>query len=251
MQHTVLAFDTNIWIYLAKPSYDRFYQQLRKLVEEGNLEIIVNDVVKLEWTRNKQTTIKTISENIKNEYFAALNLTGYIPDAEKREQFSALLSEYRKEASRLESATNRVEEVEQFMNSCIHVNVTDEQKLYIANMAMEKQPPFENNKNNFNDALLVRNFAQYMTERIIYEGSALPQKYDIIYVSNNQKDFTDAEGNIYPAIIAGCDNVRFCTVKDLAKAIHEKDELIEDFDDWLEAALDNWMALEVEIAMGK
>lgn len=45
--------------------------------ESGEITVIVNDIILKEWNRNKPTTIKTLTNSIKNEYKSALNLSNY------------------------------------------------------------------------------------------------------------------------------------------------------------------------------
>ena len=73
MEITKLALDTNIWIYLTKPSYGVLLEKLKN-GNHKDFDVIVNDIVIKEWDRNKENTRKTLVENIKNEANSAFHI---------------------------------------------------------------------------------------------------------------------------------------------------------------------------------
>lgn len=223
MNKTVLALDTNIWIYLCKAEFEPILKALINEVDEGNLEIIVNDVILIEWERNKENTINRLVENIKQEYLSAKKLELYIEDEKTLIKYKEILNNYKSEKKRIEYAKKKVENIEKFMKRCTQVLVTDSQKLYVANLAINKKFPFSNNKNNFNDTVILRNLLETISSIIHDKGPNLPFKYDLIYVSNNPKDFIDSKtNNIHQNIIEGLEDIRMISVTDLSQALHVK-----------------------------
>ncbi|SDD38860.1 PIN domain-containing protein [Williamwhitmania taraxaci] len=155
------------------------------------------------------------------------------------------ISEYKDEANRIKKAEERVEEVEAFMKSCIIIETTEAQKLFIAELSTNKNPPFQNNKNNFNDALILRNICEFVENEV-------PALYDLIYVSNNPDDFVDKETKeVYSDLLVGLNPIRLKNVTELGEALKLAPELIEDFDEWLEIQLDNQAMYELDIMRGK
>jgi predicted nucleic acid-binding protein len=228
---TTIVLDTNIWIYLTKDAFQELWLKLKSSRDSGDIKLLVNDVILKEWNRNKEKAINSLVSAIKSEYSTAINLSHHLNESDK-EKLEEALSAYTKEEDRIRIATERVQEIEEFINSCELIKVTDEQKLFIANLAIEKQAPFQNNKNNFNDALIIRNIYEYVQ-------NAVPQLYDLIYVSNNPVDFTSKETNeVYADLLEGLPPVRLKNVTDLGHALQLAPELIEEFDDWLEYQLD-------------
>lgn len=241
---TKIALDTNIWIYLTKDTFYELWVKLKQGKEDGDFEIIVNDVIWKEWIRNKTTTIRTLTENIKNEYKNALNLSRYL-SGEEKEKFIQTLSFYKDESNRIKKAEERVQEIESFMNTCTCIHVTEEQKLFVSDLAIEKHPPFQNNKNNFNDSLIIRNIAEYVKSEFLFQ-------YDLIYISNNPDDFTNKKtGEIYSELLEGLEYVRIKSVTELGEAFKLAPECVEDFDAWLEMELDNQAMYELDIMRGK
>lgn len=230
---TNIALDTNIWIYLTNDTFFDLWNKFKEMQNNGEIRIIVNDIIIKEWHRNKPTTIKNLTNNIKSEYKSAQNLSNYL-SGETKEIYIKTISEYKDESNRIQKAQQRVNEVEAFMNTCTIIETTAAQKLFIAELATNKKAPFHNNKNNFNDALILRNICEFV-------GSEYPQLYDLIYVSNNPDDFTDKETKeVYEDLLVGLKPVRLKNVTQLGEALKLAPELMEDFDSWLEYQLDTY-----------
>jgi len=120
------------------------------------------------------------------------------------------------------------------MNSCTKIDTNDEQKLFVANLAINKKHPFQNNKNNFNDALIIRNILEYMNQGFAGLGLTSPTKYELIYVSNNPSDFTDSNTNeIYRDLLEGIRPIQLANVMELGQALNMAPELIDEFEDWV------------------
>ena len=241
---TKIVLDTNIWIYLTKDTFNELLIELKGKAIYEEIEIVVNDVIVKEWHRNKEKTIKALVESIKSEYKSAIRLASHMDEPSKT-KFLETLSEYKDEEKRIEKAEKKVQEVEDFMTSCKILEVTEEQKLFVSNLAIDKKPPFENNKNNFNDALIIRNICQDA-------NSTFPSRYDLIYVSNNPQDFIDKETKeVHSSLMDAMNPIRLKTVTELGLALKLAPELIEDFDDWLDSQL-QWQAeLEFDMKRGK
>ena len=241
---TNIVLDNNIWIYLTKDSYQSLWNKFKEMKNDDEIKVLVNDVIIKEWNRNKENTIKRLTESIKNEYNAAKNLANYFKGVKKTE-YLATISEYKEENTRIEKATNRVREIENFMNNCEIINVTSEQKLFISELAINKKPPFQNNKNNFNDALIIRNIFEHVKNEI-------PFQYDLIFASKNPKDFIDKDtGEVYETLLENSNPIRLKNVTELAEALKLAPELIDDFDDWLDYQLDMEAQMQLDIMRGK
>ena len=239
-----IALDTNIWIYLTKDTFFKLWTKFKEMKETGEITVIINDIILKEWARNKPTTIKTLTNNIKNEYKSALNLSNYL-QGEVKTNYLQTIAEYKDEANRIKKAEKRVDEVETFMKSCKIIETTEAQKLFISELVINKKPPFQNNKNNFNDALILRNICEYV--KVEY-----PALYDLIYVSNNPDDFIIKGTNeVYQDIFKDLKPIRLKNVTELGEALKLAPELIEDFDEWLNIQLDNQAMYELDIMRGK
>jgi len=239
-----IALDTNIWIYLTKEVFFELFVKLKQGKEDEEFTVLVNDVVIKEWQRNKAKTISSLADSIKIEYKAAKSLANHL-SGEAKTKLLESLAEYKDEASRIRKATDRVNSVEEFMLSCKVFDTTEKQKLYVANLAIEKQPPFQNNKNNFNDALNYRSFCEFTED-------SFPHQYDLIYVSNNPDDFIDKQTKeVHASITDGLSSMSIKNVTDLGEALQLAPELIDDFDDWIDAQLEDEAMYQLDIMRGK
>lgn len=252
MKNTYIALDTNIWIYLASPSGTELLTQLENKVDDGSTSVVLNDIIETEWRRNREKTLSNLVTLIREQYQKAKDLCSFVQDEEKKQTINDLLTLYNAEDERIKEAHAAVARVEALMSKCIKIKVTPEQKLYVAEMAIHGIPPMANHKNNFNDALIVRNLAEYVHNCIIHEGSALPNKYDLIYVSKNLKDFVSEDTKeVYPKILEGFEQVRLVPFHELRQALFQATELIDDFDEWLEWQLEMQAEYEFDLRRGK
>lgn len=241
---TTVVLDTNIWIYLTSDSYFELWQKLKEMKENKEINIVVNDIILLEWERNRETTIKNLVDNIKREYRSAKNLASYLP-SDAKNAFLKSISEYQEEKNRIKMAENRVKEVETFMHSCSMFKVTNDQKLFVSELAINKVPPFQNNKNNFNDALIIRNVSEGIKQTDY-------NKYDLIFVSNNPDDFIDKSSKQpYPELFKGLENIKLKTVTELGEALKLAPELFDGFDEWVESQIEAEALSAWEISRGK
>jgi predicted nucleic acid-binding protein len=241
---TKIALDTNIWIYLANSNADPLLVKLKEMKNNKEIEIIVSDINILEWNRNKTKKIRSLTNAIENEYKSALKLASYL-DGKAQNEFLRTVSEYKDEKTRIAKAEQRVNEIEEFMKTCTIIYATDEQKLFIANLNIQKIPPFQSTKDNYNDALIIRSLCQYV-------DSNLPMKYDLIYVSNNPQDFIDqGTGQVYKCLFEGLEPIRLENVKELNHALNLAPELMDDFEEWLDWQLDNEAMRQLDLIRGK
>lgn len=255
MNQTIIALDTNIWIYMAKSASASLIEDLNKEIDSGNLKLIANDLILKEWNRNKAKTIKAVSESIKSEANCAKKISEYITCQEDKQKYLDIILSYKDEINRIQAATDKIDMVENLLKKCICTNITEQQINHISHLAIDSLPPMQDKKNNFNDALIVRNLVEYICSIVKEQGSATPNKYDFIFVSNNPDDFIDKKtGAIYPEIVDGielADTITIANVKELGQALNIRTDLIDDFDDWLEWMIEMQAEYEYEVMRGK
>ena len=251
---TYIAFDTNIWIYLAtKSNYNSLLDEVIKQYNDKEILLLTNDIIKKEWYRNRENTLNSCIESIKGELKNAKRIASFLPQAEK-ETFCKILDTYKDEKNRIAIVEERLNRIEDVMeNYCHNVPITPEQKLHIADLAIDAKHPFHNKKNQFNDALIVRSLCQFVSTQIYWTGTARLKKYDFIFVSNNQQDFIEPQTKeIYPSITEGIDgNYSIANVAELGQALNMSQELIDDFDEMIEAWLDYEAHRQLDLMRGK
>ena len=251
---TYIAFDTNIWIYLAtKSNYNSLLDEVIKQYNDGEILLLINEIIKKEWYRNREGTLNSCVESIKGELKNAKRIASFLPQPEN-ETFCKILDTYKDEEKRIAIVEERLNRIEEVMEKyCINIPITQEQILHIANLAIEAKHPFHNKKNQFNDALIVRSLCQFVSTQIYKSGKAMHKKYDFIFVSNNQQDFIEPQTQeIYPSITEGIDiNYSIANVAELGQALNMSQELIDDWDEMIEAWLDYEAQRQLDIMRGK
>lgn len=146
MKNTILALDTNIWIYMVEERFYQLFKELKKLKNKGFVDIIVSDIVKKEWIRKKDLVLKKVVDEIKTEYRHTKQLSEFIQDSHARNAFLEHLAFCKDEKARCQAAKKRIGEVESFMNDCTEITATEKQILYVAQLAIDNQPPMHNKK---------------------------------------------------------------------------------------------------------
>lgn len=246
---TYIAFDTNIWIYLAtKSNYNSLLDEVVKKYNAGEILLLTNDIIKKEWYRNRENTLNSCVDSIKGELKNARRIASFLPQPED-ETFCRILDTYKDEHKRIAIVEERLKRIEDIMeNYCHNVPVTTEQILHIANLAIEAKQPFHNKKNLFNDALIIRNLCQFVSTQTYWTGNAMPRKYDFIFVSNNPSDFINQQtGDIYQSITEGIErNYRIANVVELGQALNMSQELIDGFEEWYNQHIDEFIEAQIE-----
>lgn len=80
MNKTIIALDTNIWIYLTQAKSRPLLEEIEKEIACGEFEIITNEIVVKEWLRNKPQTISKLEQSIKSELQSAYKVSNFITD---------------------------------------------------------------------------------------------------------------------------------------------------------------------------
>ena len=151
-----LILDTNIWIsHIAKDKPAGIFESFKKQVEDGEVILLINQIIRDEWNRNKENTIRDIEKEIKTISKTALKMKPFL-DNENKRKIENLLSDYnREEEKRVELAKKRIEEVEKLMTNATEIEITDEMKIQVSNWALEKRAPFTQKANSVGDALIL------------------------------------------------------------------------------------------------
>ena len=260
MNRTVIAFDTNIWISLV---FNKdIFTEIKSKVESGDILLVISDITKLEWQRNRLKIIQDRCKPILKAKDDALKLSEYIIDAEEKEQMvKSIETSSQKAYDEMEKQiTSDLDAVEELLYSCDCFDTEVEDKLYVANLAIEKKKPFDGKKNNFNDALLARSFCKYAAHQKWYLGDVTPMKYNLVYVSDNPKDFIDPITNNIISEIT--DDIKIpisiINTKNIANALNLSEELIDNYESWVDYMVEHAEQmyldrayLEWEISKGK
>jgi len=200
-----LCCDTNIWINISnglEPPrlLDRLYDEIRG----NNIKLLLPEIIKTEWNRNKDKFIITqtkastnnhienlgnLNEFLENELDFPFFLWGDEEESEStkliklRDKINELRTELKKhKAEILNKAKKNIERVEEIFNhpNTVLLQTDEKTSLTVVKLAIEKKFPFENGKNNFADCLIFHQFVNYLEENNIKGGH---------FVTSNKKEF--------------------------------------------------------------
>lgn len=191
-----LILDTNVWLYLAN-GYDpisekhhddlhfNFLSSLKKLKDNGDIRILVNEIIFKEWERNRENSklkIQNLSTKLKNPESAFSFIKKYV-----KSEIKKLQEEYiHGLKSAIEANRIHIQNVEDFLyKDCLKIEISEALKLKIFDLSINKSAPFHNKKNNIADAAILLSASEYLKGRLFNGESSA------IFVSNNFTDFTD------------------------------------------------------------
>jgi len=191
-----LILDTNNWIYLANgldpiknKHHDNLHfellQSLKELTTEGKIQILVNDIIITEWNRNKEhcnLKIKGLENKLLNKENAFKDIAKYA-----KTKIQELQVEYVQGLeSEIQLNKQHIQNVEGFLfNDCIKVEVTQELKQLIFDLAINNEAPFHNKKNNVGDAAILLSSVEFLKNKKSFFGNSA------FFISNNIEEFTD------------------------------------------------------------
>lgn len=241
-----LIIDTSSWVELAKPKYNDLLSELEEQIDSGYLDVIYNQIIKDEWTRNKVRIQDEIISSIRNHAKSALKISNFI-SKEEAEALKRIIEKYRdEEAMQVDLAKKHIDRVEKLLNNGHMVPITDVLKIAVTDRAVLKRAPFHNSKNNVADALIIFSAIDYIDKERTIQN-------DLIFVSANHKEFADPtdSNKIHPEIKEDSKSVHLLFTNNIGQVLKIKNEFVDDEMTIAESQFWNWVEMETEIARGK
>lgn len=238
-----LIFDTQTWIYLANgynPStgkiddglHFKLLNNIIQLVESGKIQVLINEVILIEWKRNKDATnilIEKCKKRIESRK-KEIDLMKQDLSIEKKIMADEIFTEYKqKQEDSINSNQEHILAVEDLLNNkSIKVPINNKHKLKAVELALNKKVPFHRKSNNVGDAIILLSTADYLTgERVGWIDNAT-------FVSNNSDDYCEKKGSqkIHPelAIYFAKPSLQFKS--NLARALNLGENIIKEIDNF-------------------
>ena len=177
-----LLLDTCVWLDLAgNYGNEPLLAALESLCRQDVIDLIVPQVVRDEFARNKERIIKESGRSLSGALKCARVAVWTYGDAKKRKKVVDVIDDidHRLNGS-IEVAANSIQRIETLFNNAICCATNDKAVLVASTRAMEKKAPFHNGRNNFADAVLIELYGQIVTKR--------STRY--VFVTHNVKDFS-------------------------------------------------------------
>ncbi|EGR2355991.1 DUF4935 domain-containing protein [Vibrio alginolyticus] len=180
-----LFIDTCIWLNLAKSKNQyALVETLEHLVESGQVEIVVPDLVKNEFSRNRDRVLESTRQQVGAEFQKIKNIV----NAYGGENKSTTISELNDIGSRLPILTEvtgyMADRLTALMESSRQLTVSEGIKLKAVDRALNKLAPFHKSKNSVADAILIELFQNFKST--ILDG-------EFHFITDNYSDFSSKD----------------------------------------------------------
>lgn len=175
---TVLILDTCVWIDLAV-SHHSLITKIAQLVDTGKATIVVPEPVRTEWDRLKRKKVtERILRDAAEDRRSAMKFASLLDD---EDDLSKRISAIDSETAASEVAADRINAIEELLNSGAQISVPDSAKFLAVDHALQKKAPFRL-KNGMADALIFFTTVDWV-------NSEAPNA--AVFVTHNTKDFSD------------------------------------------------------------
>lgn len=183
-----VVLDTCVWLDLAaNHTNEPLLAALEHLCRDEAVTLIVPDLVKAEFARNKQRVIKDSGRSLASSLKRARQALYAYGDPKKRNKAIEAVDdiEHRLSGS-IEVAADAIKRIEKMFSAATPC-ATNQQAVWAAsNRAIEKRAPFHNDKNAFADAILIELYGQLVLQ---------PKGARYVFVTHNVKDFSTPNGD--------------------------------------------------------
>lgn len=234
-----LCCDTNIWINISNGlEPPRLLNRLNDEVRDGNIKLLLPEIILKEWERNKERfiveqtqdsttkqidSLKKLNEFLEHDEFDF----SFLWDEEignnenekvtkLRDKIEELISELKEHKTEIiNRAKKNVETVESiFKNPNTIVLPTDSKSsMTVVGLATEKKFPLENEKNNFADALIFYQFINYLKDNGLEKGH---------FVTSNKKEFfPNPKKILHESLQKEIDDTKSFFYKSLSEALNK------------------------------
>lgn len=188
-----LLLDTCVWLDLAKnPADEPIISALEELVETGKIELIVPDLVKAEFARNKERVVKSNRQRLTQEFQKVRSVMLRYGDESVRDSVIHGLDELQHKLPILtDVVAETVGRIERLFHSSLFIVETDAVKLRAAERALVKKAPFHNGKNSMADAVIIELYGEIAKNKSLGIDTTF-------FITHNVHDFSSHYDNREP-----------------------------------------------------
>ena len=180
-----ILIDTCVWLDLAKD-----YQQqvilaaLEELIQQGEIELILPQIVIDEFARNKDRVIEQSSRSMSSTLKRVKEVVDKFGDQQQKNIVIAQLNDVDHRLPMLgEAAAGMVSRIEKLFTRTPIIETSDAVKIRAAQRAIDKRAPFHRQRNGIDDAILIEIYTD-----VIGEGEVAGNRF--AFISNNTNDFS-------------------------------------------------------------
>ena len=169
-----LVLDTCVWLDLAgNHQNEPLLGALETLCREHVIDLIVPQIVRDEFARNKDRIIKESGRSLSGTLKRARAALWTYGDPKKlRKAVEALDDIDHRLASSIDVPAQAVARIEKLFANSIWCATNDQAMLQASSRALQKKAPFHNGKNNFADAVIIELYGQTVANGMAKGGGS-------------------------------------------------------------------------------
>ncbi|AJE23474.1 PIN domain-containing protein [Azotobacter chroococcum] len=183
----LLMLDTCVWLELAsKKSELPILAAIEYLVSENIVNILIPNLVKEEFERNKDRVANQTRQRLSQECKLVKGIIESFGGENKQQAIDVINDVNHRLPILSEANYMTISRVEALFKDAVEVSVTDTAKLKAAHRAIAKLAPFHSGKNSMADAVLIETFDEFRLMNVSdYESFR--------FVTVNHTDFSDRD----------------------------------------------------------
>ncbi|PTP82967.1 hypothetical protein CWO03_20220 [Vibrio splendidus] len=177
-----LFIDTCIWLNLAKSKNQyALIEALEQLVESDEVTIVVPDLVKVEFERNRDRVLESTRQQVGTEFRKVKQIVKAYGGDCKNEAL-AELNDISSRLPILSEVTGHMStRIQALMDKSFQLEITQDVKLKAVERGLNKLAPFHRQKNSVADAVLIEAFYKF---KVSQEGESFH------FITDNHTDFS-------------------------------------------------------------
>ena len=185
-----LLLDTNLWLDLASdPRLTPVLTAIRALVDEGDVELLVPQLVLDEFARHRDRVAEQMQRSLSSHLKHVRDAVTQLVEDEARPETLAQLDDLQQRIATRGTVTRQIiGTVERLMATTPPIRASDSVKVNAVERAIQSQAPFHRSKNSTVDALLIEIFAEAA-------GADTEGNTEYYFVTRNTRDFSQHDGD--------------------------------------------------------
>ncbi|EJZ8384442.1 PIN domain-containing protein [Klebsiella oxytoca] len=161
-----LFIDTCVWLTIAKSKNQHvLLEAFNQLLESNTAVIIIPDLVREEFLRNKERVIEATKQQIGAEFHKVKKIVGTYGGSDKEKVLDVLNDVGSRLPILSEVTAHTAEMIESLMDKSVSLEASESVKLKAVMRALEKRAPFHRSKNSVADAILIELFHDFSKDK--------------------------------------------------------------------------------------
>lgn len=180
----LIMLDTCVWLDISSQKSELpMLAALEHLVQEGSIKILLPDLIRAEFERNKDRVIEATRKRLASEFRIVKGVVESF-GGEGKEAALETLDDVNHRLPILSEATqSTVSRVLKIFETAREVEISDAAKIKATERAIAKKAPFHKNKNSIADAVLAETFQEFRESHV--------SEYETFrFVTHNATDFS-------------------------------------------------------------